>query len=270
MDGFTLQNKNNVWFGSFSAFTQAGFGNAFSCRLHGESSLVPGGFNLALHVGDDAEKVLSNRRKYAAALGVAANKFTCCEQVHGDIVAVIEGSTTGKGALAYADAVKGTDALVTNLTDVPLLLFFADCVPVIFADPVTGCIGLAHAGWRGTVADIAQKTVQKMQEAFGARPQDIIAGIGPCIGSCCYEVDDTVYNAGKKHAECFTPKGNGKYMADLPEWNRQSLLEAGVLPQHIYRAGICTECNKELFFSYRAEGGKTGRMGVTIWKCQKG
>ena len=88
MDGFTLQNKNNVWFGSFSAFTQAGFGNAFSCRLHGESSLVSGGFNLALHVGDDADKVLSNRQKYAAALGVAANKFTCCEQVHGDVVAV--------------------------------------------------------------------------------------------------------------------------------------------------------------------------------------
>ena len=144
MDGFTLQNKNNIWFGSFSAFTQAGFGNAFSCRLHGESSLVPGGFNLALHVGDDAEKVLSNRQKYAAALGVAANKFTCCEQVHGDVVAIIDEAAAGKGALAYADAVKGTDALVTNLTDVPLLLFFADCVPVIFADPVTGCIGLAH------------------------------------------------------------------------------------------------------------------------------
>lgn len=206
MDGFTLQNKNNIWFGSFGAFTQAGFGNAFSCRLHGESSLVPGGFNLALHVGDDAEKVLNNRQKYSAALGAAAGKFTCCEQVHGDVIAVIDESTAGKGALAYADAVKGTDALVTNLTGVPLLLFFADCVPVIFADPITGCIGLAHAGWRGTVADIAQKTVQKMQQAFGAKPQDIIAGIGPCIGSCCYEVDDTVHSAGKKHAQCFTPK----------------------------------------------------------------
>lgn len=270
MDGFILQNKNNIWFGSFAAFTELGFGNAFSCRLHGESSLVPGGFNLALHVSDDAGMVLANRRQYAAALGVDAAKFTTCEQVHGDCAAVVDAALVGKGALAYADAVKGTDALVTDLPDVPLLLFFADCVPIIFADPVTGSIGLAHAGWRGTVADIAQKTVFKMQEAFGAKPQNIIAGIGPCIGKCCYEVDDTVYSAGQKHAACFTKKANGKYMADLQEWNRQSLLEAGVLPQHIYNAAVCTECNKALFFSYRAESGKTGRMGVTIWKNLKG
>ena len=228
MDGFILQNKNNIWFGSFAAFTELGFGNAFSCRLHGESSLVPGGFNLALHVSDDAGMVLANRRQYAAALGVDAAKFTTCEQVHGDCAAVVDAALVGKGALAYADAVKGTDALVTDLPDVPLLLFFADCVPIIFA------------------------------------------GIGPCIGKCCYEVDDTVYSAGQKHAACFTKKANGKYMADLQEWNRQSLLEAGVLPQHIYNAAVCTECNKALFFSYRAESGKTGRMGVTIWKNLKG
>lgn len=266
MNGFTLHNQQNIWYGSFAEFDKLGFGNAFSCRLHGESKLLPCGFNLALHVGDDAELVLNNRRAYAAVLGLDAAKFTTCEQVHGSNIAVVDEALVGSGALAYAEAIKSADALVTNLPQVPLLLFFADCVPIIFADPVTGSIGLAHAGWRGTVADIAQKTVFKMQEAFGAKPQDIIAAVGPCIGKCCYEVDNTVYKAGQKHAECFTPKDNEKYMADLPQWNRLSLLEAGVLPQHIYTAGICTECNKELFFSYRAENGKTGRMGVTIWK----
>lgn len=266
MNGFALHNEKNIWYGSFAEFDKLGFGNAFSCRLHGKSALVPTGLNLALHVGDDAGLVLQNRRTYAGALGLDAAKFTTCEQVHGSNVAVIDEALIGSGALAYADAVKNTDALVTNLPKVPLLLFFADCVPIIFADPVTASVGLAHAGWRGTVADIAQKTVFKMQEAFGAKPQDIIAGIGPCIGKCCYEVDNAVYEAGKKHAECFTEKGGGKYMADLPRWNSLSLLEAGMLPQHIYTAGICTECNKEMFFSYRAENGKTGRMGVTIWK----
>lgn len=266
MNGFTLHNEKNIWYGSFAEFDKLGFGNAFSCRLHGKSSIVPGEFNLALHVGDEQERVLDNRRAYADALGLDAADFTTCEQVHGSNAVVVDGTLAGRGARDYADAIKNTDALVTNLPKLPLLLFFADCVPVILADSASGCIGIAHAGWRGTVADIAQKTVQKMQEAFGAKPENIIAGIGPCIGSCCYEVDGIVYEAGKKHAVCFTPKGNGKYMADLPKWNSLSLIEAGVLPKHIYTAGICTECNKELFFSYRAENGKTGRMGVTIWK----
>lgn len=266
MNGFVLQNNKNIWYGSFTAFDALGFGNAFSCRLHGESALISGGLNLALHVGDEAGLVLKNRRAYAAALGLDAGKFTCCEQVHGSNVAVVDEALAGKGAEAYSDAVKNTDALVTNLPQLPLMLFFADCVPVIFADPVSGSIGLAHAGWRGTVAGIAASTVAKMQEAFGAKPENIMAGIGPGIGQCCYEVDDKVYEAGKKYTGCFTAKENGRYMADLQAWNRLALLDAGLLPQNIYNAGVCTQCNKELFFSYRAENGKTGRMGVTIWK----
>ena len=185
---------------------------------------------------------------------------------HGSNVAVVDEALTGKGAEAYSDAVKNTDALITNLPQLPLMLFFADCVPVIFADPVSGSIGLAHAGWRGTVAGIAASTVTKMQEAFGAKPENILAGIGPSIGQCCYEVDDKVFEAGKKYAGCFTAKENDRYMADLQAWNRLALLDAGLLPQNIYNAGVCTQCSKELFFSYRAENGKTGRMGVTIWK----
>ena len=164
MNGFVLQNNKNIWYGSFTAFDALGFGNAFSCRLHGESALISGGLNLALHVCDEAGLVLKNRRAYAAAQGLDAGKFTCCEQVHGSNVAVVDEALAGKGAEAYCDAVKNTDALVTNLPQLPLMLFFADCVPVIFADPVSGSIGLAHAGWRGTVANIAASTVQKMQE----------------------------------------------------------------------------------------------------------
>ena len=266
MNGFVLQNNKNIWYGSFAAFDALGFGNAFSCRLHGESSLISGGLNLALHVGDEAGLVLKNRRAYAAALGLDAGKFTCCEQVHGSNVAVVDEALAGKGAEAYSDAVKNTDALITNLPQLPLMLFFADCVPLIFADPVSGSIGLAHAGWRGTVAGIAASTAAKMQEAFGAKPENILAGIGPSIGQCCYEVDDKVFEAGKKYAGCFTLKENGRYMADLQAWNRLALLDAGLLAQNIYNAGVCTQCDKELFFSYRAENGKTGRMGVTIWK----
>lgn len=106
MNGFVLQNNKNIWYGSFAAFDALGFGNAFSCRLHGESALISGGLNLALHVGDEAGLVLKNRRAYAAALGLDAGKFTCCEQVHGSNVAVVDEALAGKGAEAYSDAVK--------------------------------------------------------------------------------------------------------------------------------------------------------------------
>lgn len=106
MNGFVLQNNKNIWYGSFAAFDALGFGNAFSCRLYGESALISGGLNLALHVGDEAGLVLKNRQAYAAALGVDAGKFTCCEQVHGSNVAVVDEALAGKGAEAYSDAVK--------------------------------------------------------------------------------------------------------------------------------------------------------------------
>ena len=122
--GFYHYAENNIWWGMFPRLTQAGFGNACSCRLHGESSLVPGTLNLALHVGDDADLVLQNRRLFAQALGLDASKFTTCEQVHGSNVAVVDEALVGTGATALADTIKDTDALVTNLANVPLLLLF--------------------------------------------------------------------------------------------------------------------------------------------------
>lgn len=143
MQDFIITQKNNIWWGMFPRLTQAGFGNACSCRLHGESSLVPGTLNLALHVGDDADLVLQNRRLFAQALGLDASKFTTCEQVHGSNVAVVDEALVGAGATALADTIKDTDALVTNLANVPLLLFFADCVPLLFVDERQGVCAVA-------------------------------------------------------------------------------------------------------------------------------
>ena len=159
-------------------------------------------------------------------------------------------------------------ALITNLADVPLLLFYADCVPVLLADPETGTIGLAHAGWRGTAAQIVKKTVSAMTEAFGVRPENLLAAIGPSIGDCCYEVDDVVKNEMSEYESCFTAKCDGKYWLDLWHVNRQQLMEAGVTPSRISVAGVCTNHNPELFCSYRYENGRTGRMGVCL--CRKG
>lgn len=265
---FKVTSKNNAWFGYFSSFSRAGFITACSCRFHGESDLVPGSLNLALQVGDNQNKVLRNRKKFAAAIGVNPDRLTTCAQVHGNNVQVVTEDLIGRGAVSFADTIPETDALITNLADVPLLLFYADCVPVLLADPVTGAIGLAHAGWRGTAAQIAKKTVWAMTEAFGVNPDNLLAAIGPSIGSCCYEVDDVVRDRMPGYEACFAAKCDGKYLLDLWQVNRQQLLEAGIALSNISTADVCTNHNPELFFSYRYENGKTGRMGVCL--CRKG
>ena len=264
MEKFIITQKNNIWYGNFPALGEAGFVNACSCRLHGESDIVEGTLNLALHVGDDVEKVLRNRKAYAEAIGVDANRFTTCQQVHGSKVVQVTKELVGSGAKDFANTIADTDAVITNLHDVPLMLFYADCVPVLLADLETGAIGLAHAGWRGTVANIGAKTLAAMGEAFGTKPENVLAAIGPSIGACCYEVDDFVRDQASGYEEFFAPKGGGKYQLDLWGMNAKQLQEAGVPVEKITVAGICTNDNVELFCSYRAEQGKTGRMGVCL------
>ncbi len=264
MNDFIIRQKNNIWYGSFPELEAAGFINACSCRLHGESSLVDGTLNLALHVGDDQAKVIANRRAFAAVVGVRAESFTTCGQVHGSKITNVTEALVGSGAVDFNSTIADTDALVTNLPDVPLLLFYADCVPVLLADKITGAIGLAHAGWRGTVAGIAGKTVEAMHEYFGTQPENILAAIGPSIGACCYEVDDFVLGKAPGYKAYFTPNGNNRYQMDLWGINTQQLLERGLRQQNITVAGVCTAHNAELFCSYRAEQGKTGRMGVCL------
>lgn len=266
MQNFIISQQNNIWYGSFPLLTNAGFTNACSCRLHGESAVVDGTLNLALHVGDDIAMVLRNRERFAQAIGVDAKRFTTCAQVHGSEIAVVDEKLAGAGAFALANTIAGTDALISNLPGVPLLLFYADCVPVLLADRQTGAVGLAHAGWRGTVAQITHKTVQAMQKNFGTQPHDIIAAIAPSIGQCCYEVDDFVRDKAAGYEEFFKliPEKTGKYMLDLWGYNKRQLMEAGLDLQNIAVAGVCTAHNHELFCSYRAENGKTGRMGVCL------
>lgn len=264
MEKFIITQKNNIWYGTFLALEEAGFVNACSCRLHGESDVVEGTLNLALHVGDDVEKVMRNRKAFAEAIGVDANRFTTCQQVHGSKVVQVTKELVGSGAVAFTNTIADTDALITNLPDVPLMLFYADCVPVLLADLETGAIGLAHAGWRGTVANIGAKTLAAMGEAFGTKPENILAAIGPSIGACCYEVDDFVRDQASGFEEFFAPKDGGKYQLDLWGMNAKQLQEAGVSEENITVAGICTNDNVELFCSYRAEQGKTGRMGVCL------
>lgn len=256
-----------LWYGQFEQFAAAGIAHGVSARFGGVSRAPFHSLDLALHVADSVEDVRENRRRFAAALGVDAARVVAAQQVHGERIARVGEDEAGRGAFSYEDALAETDALITDAPGLPLLLFYADCVPVLFADPVRRAVGVCHAGWRGTARRIAAKTLRAMGEAFGTRPEDCLIGIAPSIGACCYEVGAEVAEAFQAafgaDAGLLEARGDS-WRLDLWRANRLQLLEAGARPDRIDCAGVCTACNHEVFFSYRADAGQTGRIGALV------
>lgn len=247
----------------------------FTTRNGGVSEAPYGSLNLALHVNDQREAVVENRKRVAAAIGMPFESWTCAEQVHGHHVHVVSAAERGRGRDERADAIPAADAIITQESDICLASFYADCVPLLLVDPVKRVIGLAHAGWQGTVQQIAIHTIDKMKEAFGCDPQHILAAIGPSISSCCYEVDKRVIEPIEKLFEdlpdtarsALSYRDEAHAMVDLREINRHLLLKAGIMASNIECTTWCTGCHTELFYSHRMEGGHTGRMASWIgWK----
>lgn len=232
--------------------------------------------NCALHVQDDPGHVIANRAAFADTLGVPIEAWTCAEQVHGNRVAVVTANDRGKGRLSREDAFQATDALITREAGVWLTAFFADCVPLYFFDPIQRAVGLAHAGWKGTVLRVAEETVKAMADSFGSRPDDLHAAIGPSIGSCCYEVDERVAGPVREALQLMglteetdqflqpRQEREGKFLLNLQQLNRQIMIKAGILPSSIELCGMCTSCRSDSFYSHRKEQGLTGRMAAWI------
>lgn len=266
---FVLEHlQNNLWSGKFTHFPTDIMVHGISARLGGISSKPYDALNMGLHVGDDKEAVLENRRRYLNALEIKAEDVCSPQQVHGTKVLRVTVGDRGKGALDYESAIAETDALITNALGVPLMLCFADCVPLLFLDPEKGAIGLAHAGWKGTVARIGVKTVEAMAKNFGTDPGKLLVGIGPSIGAECFDIGEEV---ARKFREAFPAyhdkilsRQEGKDHADLWEANRLQLIEAGVAAENVQCADTCTSCQHKWYFSYRADGGETGRLAAVM------
>ena len=184
-------------------------------------------------------------------------------QTHTTNVAVAEGKDRGRRFLE-------TDGLVCNTPGICLVTFYADCVPLYFLDPVRKAVGLSHSGWRGTVNKMGKKTVEKMAEAFGSRPSDIIAAVGPSICQDCYEVSEDVIREfrgnfpEKLWERLFYKKENGRYQLDLWQANREVLLEAGISEKNVAVTNVCTHCNPKILFSHRAAGEKRGNLSAFL------
>ncbi|MDO7905394.1 peptidoglycan editing factor PgeF [Paenibacillus sp. JX-17] len=253
----------------------AGLSVGFTSRRGGVSQRPYDSLNCAYHVHDVPEDVLRNRELVAGAVGFPAEAWTCGEQVHSAAVAVVQEEDKGRGLYDRESAFQQTDGLVTNVPGVLLTSFYADCVPLYFCDPVRRVVGLAHAGWKGTVGEIAVEMVRTMNKTYGSDPADMLGAIGPSIGGCCYEVDDYVmdrirvleqkYGVNDEwQGTVYRSAGDGKTMLDLKECNRHIMMKAGILPSRIEYTSWCTSCHPEIFYSYRKENGVTGRMASWI------
>ena len=237
----------------------AGVRHAIFTRLGGRSRGACAGLNVGSLVGDDPAAVQANHERIYACLGLAPAAVVTARQVHGAQVAVVGSSDAGT-------VVPSTDAVVSNEMGITLLLRFADCAPVVLYDPQRRAIGLAHAGWRGLVAGVVANTVAALQSAFGCRPADVLAGVGPAIGPCCYQVGPDVVAEVERvfdhPGDLFTGQPDGTMHFDLPAAVRRHLQLCGVT--RIEDSGLCTSCHTDEFFSHRAEHGRTGRFAAVV------
>lgn len=266
---FSWVNDNGLSYLKIDKFLEYGIKAYFTSRIGGVSNRSYSTLNMALHTNDSREKVLTNRQLLADSIGVNPEDFVAGEQVHGSNAYIVKKKDIGKGAVNYGESISGTDALITTEQGIPLISFYADCVPLFFADPVQRVVALAHAGWKGTVKQIARNTIMMMKASFNVQVKDILAAVGPSISKDFYEVDDYIINLFRasyhKLNDFVVDKGRGTYLLDLKLANIIEIQKLGIPTEHILSSDFCTFRDNKYFYSYRKEQGETGRMASIIY-----
>ncbi|MBR5167512.1 MAG: peptidoglycan editing factor PgeF [Salinivirgaceae bacterium] len=205
-----------------------------------------------------------NRRRLAASVGFNIERLTTAEQTHSLNIAVVNETNAGLGALTIDSRIPNTDALITNQPGVCIMVLTADCQSVLLYDAENHAVAAIHAGWRGTAGGIVRLTVEAMQREFGTEPSHLIAALGPCIGSCCFEVGDDVAEQFSQWPEAILHKPEwARPHIDLTAVNRQHLISAGLPLENIEAAQVCTKCHPDEFFSYR-HNHTLGRIGTGV------
>lgn len=241
--------------------------HCFTTRRGGVSTGHLSSLNLGPSRGDRPENVTENFRRVCAALGTDPKALVLSHQVHRDNIRVCTMADAGKGYCAVRDY--DADGLVTDVPGLTLTIFGADCIPILFYDPVRRVVGACHGGWRGTAMDIAGKTVRKLRDVYGSNPADLRCAIGPGICAKCFETDADVPEAmtaalGTLCRECITPLGGERYQVDLKGIHGRCLEKAGVLAENIVISDDCTACRPELYWSHRKVGDRRGVQAALI------
>lgn len=259
-----IVKKGDLEYVTFDNLEQTGMvHHCFTTRHGGVSTEHWANMNMGLARGEAKEPVWENYRILAKAVGFTAENYVTSQQTHTTNVRRVTAADAGKGVWTergYTDV----DGLITNEKNIPLVIFGADCVPVFLLDTKQKAIGMAHCGWLGTGNRMAEKILQEMRKEFGTDPADVVAGIGPSIGRCCFQMDAPVLELFRKNIPWTEdivekdPSAEGKYKMDLWECNRRLLAEMGV--KNIEISGLCTKCDQMRFYSHRGMGEKRGVM----------
>jgi hypothetical protein len=221
-------------------------------------------WNLAPHRGPDRHLALANRRRLCAALGLEFDKLTAASQIHSPYVLAVTEADVGRGRDGRHSAVPYADGLITDRPGVALLSLSADCPTLLAYDPRRPAVGVAHASWRGTLCGVGTTLVGQMVRCFGCRPADLLAGIGPSAGPCCYEIRNDVRRVAETRLDDshrFIGERDGRLYLDLWTTLREQLIRAGVPARNIESPGLCSICD-ERFYSHRRDGPETGRFGL--------
>lgn len=259
---FTLHEREGVGYLTYDRLSEIPFiRHAFSTK-RGEGTRTVHPMDMSFD-HDDRAAVEENYKRFCRAAGFDYSSLVASAQDHHTFVRVVTSADKGIGIYREKDMLS-VDGLVTVEPGVTLCTYYADCTPLFFVDTGTHAVGLAHAGWRGTVGRIAEKTVETMRASFGTDPRDLVCAVGPNIGVCCYEVDEPCarefYSLGLDSETFIFPMPGGKYMVDMLKCNRQILVSCGVRPENIVLSDVCTQHNSELLWSHRATRGDRGTM----------
>lgn len=234
-------------------------------RLGGKSESYLRSCNIGFNENEDPSITIANRISICESLNIDFNLLTFQQQVHEDNITLITTVNAGAGNRQKTNAIPKSDALITAQKGITLIAQAADCVPIAIYDPRNKVASAIHAGWKGTVKRIVQKTAVKLINDFGSKPEELLVGIGPSIGKCCFEVGaEVIRDFQKQNLFDFSTTGNSKGFVDLWASNKHQLMEVGVRETNIEIAGICTKCNSEIFYSSRKDHGVTGRFGIGI------
>lgn len=266
----TLHMEKKVPFFTFPPLSNLEYiTHGFSSKLGGVSEGYFSSMNLGFNRGDKEENVIANYKLMADSMGIPYNQITASDQIHETKIRRITKEDMGKGIIRKKDY-SGVDGLITNIPNIPLVTYYADCVPLYLIDKKNLAIGLSHSGWRGTVKKMGRETIKRMEEEFGTKAEDLMVVIGPSICKDCYEVSHDVYEEFRKVFSLeqmellFTKKENKKYQLDLWEANRQIFLGEGVSAEDIHCSQVCTCCNSDIMFSHRVHGTERGTLAAFL------